>query len=541
MKATIIQLNHCAACVTMVLLLMLGNNCFSQTLPVGLLNTEDFFRREQLLDNDSVKGSFMIRPLLLSNLSNLGRLKYVVYNNDKLRSEFSILPLVIEQQFNSDRPFGINDGSMILARGYQSRISVGFFGKIGPLSLQVRPDYVYAENRKFRTGADLLAQKISTPILNNGNRVDLPERFGNGQYSKVNLGQSSLRLTFNPVSLGLSNENLWWGPGRRNSLLMTNNSSGFNHVTLNTSAPIKTLIGTFESQIVGGRLEPSGVPIPANSSLKEKSKDWTYFSGFVMTYQPKWIPNLFLGFDRAFIVSRANMGNRFIDYFPFFSPIEKAAFDQSGVQNGPGSDDLAKRDQYISAFARWVFPETHAEVYFQYGRNDHAYDKRDLFIEPEHSMAYVGGFRKLVPLSDAFLSVAVEATHLEGSQTGAIRAQPTWYVHSQVPNGYTNMGQFIGAGIGPGSNTQSVEISWVKGLKTAGIEVGRFENGVDLSNNAKSKAWVDFAVGGLFDWEFNRFLLSSKLTYIHSNNYQYLDERANNLQFKIGLLYNFNK
>ena len=271
MKATIIQLNHCAACVTMVLLLMLGNNCFSQTLPVGLLNTEDFFRREQLLDNDSVKGSFMIRPLLLSNLSNLDRLKYVVYNNDKLRSEFSILPLVIEQQFNSDRPFGINDGSMILARGYQSRISLGFFGKIGPLSLQVRPDYVYAENRKFRTGADLLAQKISTPILNNGNRVDLPERFGNGQYSKVNLGQSSLRLTFNPVSLGLSNENLWWGPGRRNSLLMTNNSSGFNHVTLNTSAPIKTPIGTFESQIVGGRLEPSGVPIPANSSLKEKS------------------------------------------------------------------------------------------------------------------------------------------------------------------------------------------------------------------------------------------------------------------------------
>ena len=51
---------------------------------------------------------------------------------------------------------------------------------------------------------------------------------------------------------------MWWGPGTRNSLIMSNNAPGFLHFTLNTKKPIETFIGSFEGQIISGKLEGSG-------------------------------------------------------------------------------------------------------------------------------------------------------------------------------------------------------------------------------------------------------------------------------------------
>ncbi len=39
---------------------------------------------------------------------------------------------------------------------------------------------------------------------------------------------------------------------------------------------------------------------------------------------------------------------------------------------------------------------------------------------------------------------------------------------SQVTHGYTNRGEVLGAGIGPGGNLLSANVSWVKGLKQIG-------------------------------------------------------------------------
>ncbi|WP_216072810.1 capsule assembly Wzi family protein, partial [Acinetobacter baumannii] len=67
-----------------------------------------------------------------------------------------------------------------------------------------------------------------------------------GSYLRVLPGQSSIRLSTGPVSLGISTENLWWGPGCFNALLMSNNAPGFLHLTFNTTRPVKTPIGSFE-------------------------------------------------------------------------------------------------------------------------------------------------------------------------------------------------------------------------------------------------------------------------------------------------------
>ncbi|MCZ4224363.1 capsule assembly Wzi family protein [Pedobacter rhodius] len=563
-----------------LILLVFSKSSFAQTLPVGLLeNVEDAYRRQQLLGKDSSNSSYMIRPMFMSNKNNLqldsafsvNNFIKLLYSNPKLKTEVYALPVVWQQQFNSHHPYGMNDGSMVQAKGYQTQISAGIYAKIGPLSIQFRPEYVYAENKGFQRLADAPNGVYwNTPYTTYYNQVDLPDRFNDGSYSKLSLGQSSVRLNFGPLSAGFSNENLWWGPGVRNSLLMSNNASGFRHLTLNTIRPIKTYIGSFETQIIGGRLEQSGVnlkndltvPLAIRNELVQKPYEWRYISGIVLTYQPKWVPGLYLGFDRTFIVNRSKMGRSFGDYFPIFSKVEKVGF---VTPEGIYSEDAAERDQYISFFTRYVLPESKAEIYFEYGRNDHAYDLRDALVEPEHTRAYIVGFRKLVPLRkpDEFIQIGVELTQLEKSNTSQTRDTPPWYIHGFALDGYTNKGQVLGAGIGPGSNMQSLNVSWVKGLKRIGFQFERTVNNNDLFYSFAyasadrrqyiNRHWVDLAFGGNFSWTYKQFSLNTQLTYIRSLNYQYQwqdstppgdywnwdKQDVNNLHLKVGILYNF--
>jgi len=282
-------------------------------------------------------------------------------------------------------------------------------------------------------------------------------------------------------------------------------------------------------------------------------------SGFIVTYQPKWIPNFFLGLDRTFITNRRTMGSSFGDYFPIFKSVEKSSYVKD---DGTNADDEAQRDQYISFFTRYVLPESKAEVYFEFGRNDHSYDFRDAMVEPEHTRAYVVGFRKLLQLKrpDEFIQFGIEFTQLEKPANRDSRASETWYSHYQVKDGYTNKGQVIGAGIGPGSNLQSLDVNWVKGLRKIGLTFERLVNNNDLfykfayasadKNQYINRHWVDLSVAGNFAWTYKKFILNSQFTYIRSLNYQYRwkpgadneywnwdKQDVDNLHLKVGIMY----
>ena len=190
---------------------------------------------------------------------------------------------------------------------------------------------------------------------------------------------------------------------------------------------------------------------------------------------------------------------------------------------------------------------------------------RDAAAEPEHTRAYVVGVRKLIPLkrNDEFIQVGVELTQLERSATTQLRDYPTWYIHGQVLDGYTNKGQVLGAGIGPGSNLQTLDVSWVKGLKRIGSQLERKVNDNDLfyefafasadRRQYINRHWVDLAIGSTFSWNFKRFVANAQLTYIKSLNYQYQWQDSNppgdywnwnkqdvsNVHAKIGILYLF--
>jgi hypothetical protein len=549
---------------SLVFLFFLVTIASAQTLPLGLLqNLEDNFRRQQLLGNDTSKRSFMVRPLHMSETDNLNygdpasfvKLRTELWKSADNKFKLYALPIAWQQQYNSHHPYGINDGAMIPSKGYQTMFSAGVFLKAGPLTVQLRPEYVFAQDSKYPVLTDYdQPSSLLGHYYTYYNSVDAPSNFRNGAYSKISLGQSSVRLNVGPLSLGVSAENLWWGPGRYNSLLMTNNAEGFKHLTFNTTRPIKTGIGSFEGQLIAGKLENSNVDNPVGPRYITKSTDWRYINGLTITYQPKWVPGLFLGLDRSFTAYISDVSS-IGDYLPIFSFLTKAAYAENSNTN---TEDARKRDQLISFFARWVWTESKSEIYFQWGREDHSWNGRDAFLEPEHTRAYVVGFNKLIPYkstADQFIQVGVEFSQLEQSNSNEVRATGIWYAHSQVRHGYTNKGQFIGAGNGP-DNMQILDLAWVNNLKRIGLKIERRVHNNDLYSRGfkptmdSRRRWVDLGLLGQVDWAFKRIAINSQIGIINAFNYQYYlpppptgeywygdKNDVTNFTIKVGLIY----
>jgi hypothetical protein len=519
----------------------------AQTLPLS----DDFLRRSLLKDTNDNKPSFIIRPIFLhANKEDYTDTSYASLNLQTTPKQytlhkavsFKILPITVKQQFNSHHPYSWNDGSMIPAKGHQWQVSMGFTAKAGPLNLQVQPEIVQATNTHFESihsvQHDIVLQKYYPHVIN---VIDAPEKFGNGIYNKLLPGQSSLRLNHKKLSVGISTENLWWGPGTRNALLMTNNAPGFPHLTFNSLAPVKTAIGSFEWQLIGGYLKGSGFT-PSDTFrysrlYVDKPNDKRYINGVVATWQPKWVKGLYLGASRVSYLYKSDLSKDINGYLPVLGSFFK--------KNTINEDDK-RRDQMIAVHFRLVLPGEKAEVYGEYGRNDHSADSRDLILEPEHSRAYVLGLRKLFDAGKTEIEAYAEFTNLQITRTNEVREQENWYSHYQVLHGYTHLGQYIGAGIGSGSASQTLGLNFVKNKKQTSFYLDRVVRNNDFYYNAIgpywnfSSHWVDVSINVNKEWIFDRFLLKPQVSLIKSFNYQWMmKEDAFNLNAQLQASYFF--
>jgi len=544
---------------------MLPFTAFSQSLPVGTPGIEEYYRRAQLMGKLDSTISFCANPffpvaaLRVSDPFSPSLRLSVSPSPSPLVSQspsllVHLLPVTWSQQYNTHHPYSLNDGPMIPARGYQTMLSGGFFAKFSILSIQFRPELVYAVNSHFESFTDV---HKSDPALSAyfgfHSEIDLPEYFPESPYKKIFTGQSSIRLTYGPVSLGISSENLWWGPGTRNAILMSNSAAGFYHFTLNTVKPIRTPIGSFEFQVIGGKLETSnflGEDQNGNPLYYPNSADWRYLNAMVFSYQPRWIHGLFIGITRSFMLMNQN-AKTYHRYLRVFSPVSKK-------ENYGEGESAYPEDQQVSLFARWILPADHAEIYAEYGRGDHNYNLRDMYIRPQNFRAYILGLKKLFYYNDTngkYVEFNLEMTQLEQNKTEPINAS-FFSAYTFPLRGNTNQGQMLGAGIGPGSNLQTISLSWGKGLDNIGFQLERYVHNNDLNYNFSNDSrghWVDInlAFKGQYSWK--SFLLSAKLEGIRSYNYEYSfvpqqttannywapGEDAYNLQGNLSVMYRF--
>lgn len=502
---------------------------FSQSLPANQIIIEEFLRRGQLVGKTPAS-SFLTRPLVSSDSIESGKFRYslTILEKDSTRffsPEVKILPINLGIQFGSHNPYP-EGGKFIQAKGYQQWTSSGIYGSIGPLSIQLQPEFIFAQNKAYNLG------------ISKADGIEFVEVFGKGAYSKLLPGQSSIRLNYGAFSLGASTENIWWGPGQYNSLLFSNNAFGFQHLTLNTRKPAKTFLGTFEGQLILGKLE-NFAPF-----LRDGKEDWRYVNGITFSYQPKWIPRLYLGASRVFQQFSSFNNNTWAYYFPLFEPFQKVKLIDP---NSPDFDSTEYDDrlqsQQLTGFARLVIPKAKAEVYFEYGRRDHAVDWREFLLNPEHARAYLLGFKKMITLSnEAFFQINGEILQQQESINILNRYGPlggsSWASHG-IQQGFTHIGQMLGPGVGPSSNVQTLETSWVKGIKKIGIRWERLNRHQDVytrvfNDPSENGRWVDYSARLLADWQFNNLLLSSTLNLVYSLNPQWGLAESSTAEFPKG-------
>ena len=442
--------------------------CFStleaQVEHFSEISNVDMFRLKQLSDQDSIEGSsFTIRSTSVLNALRDRRF-------GKKRKDFSFTPYSIGYTFqkNDNLGLGYNDGSMLPSVGSQDRVMVNMEARWKGLVVTIAPELLRAENLAPQDFV-LNSQDpnyMARYYLFIVNKVDAYSRFGVDKIQKTLLGQSGIRYENKSFSIGISNENLWWGPGVRNSLVMTNNATGFPHLSFNTIKPVKSKFGQFEGQVILGLPTNPEFDHPDNARMRKiweagiakKDSSSRSLAGFVIDWQPVWTKNLHIGMASSSMSYLKNKEGRLLA-FPLF-------ISRKPIKLG-------------SMFLRYVMPKDKTELYIEYGRADKMTTLFNILRDSIPS-GYTAGIRKLFQLSNgkSHFMVGIEVTRLQlpdprliftlGNPYGAPQTN-SWYASSQILQGYTNYGQVIGAGIGPGSNSQTLQLAWVKGAKKISI------------------------------------------------------------------------
>jgi len=491
-------------------------NKFRIPMAVGYYDFDDNIRDLQLLGKLQPEQSLTIRPYILTpklgydsllamidpELENHGHLV------ERKHSDIQLLPINFLQKYNSHHPYGWNDGPLSFSKGYQFVGSGGVYMRWRNIHLTLRPEFFKTASDPYETNADW-GQRTSA-------------------LSKLTLGQSSLRMDFGPISLGVGNENLWLGPGRYSSLFMSNNAPGFNHYSVVTNRPLKTPLGSFEFSIIGGTLVANANQGFENNNLKTSDVinnysyagiryNSRYLNILTLTYSPLFFKNFYLGFNRAFQQpTQHNPSSKMTDYYlialkPLFRNVYR--------------DDDAPIDQLISGFAKYLFPKENAEIYFEYGWNDGSSNSRDLILDMSHSAASIFGIKKLQYLnSKTYIKFEAEATQMSQRPSYLQRNAGNWYVHGRIREGYTNENQILGAGSGFGDNLQTMSISWNKGWTKYGIKFQHIaKNPIGVTNvltwEGGLPSWDDYAYGIQLKQKYNRFLFNLNMEWVNSKNY----------------------
>lgn len=259
------------------------------------------------------------------------------------------------------------------------------------------------------------------------------------------MGESTLLLHAGGAQLGVSNENHWWGPGIRNAMLLSNNAPGFPHVFLRTGRQISTPAGGLELRWLAGALTESRYFDSVSTN------DTRSLAAIGATLQLRWDPNLTIGVARSVFATAdkwEQIPARLGDVFKGATGSNPEVLNDI-AKNEPTT--LDGRDQLFSLFARWVFPQSGAEVYGEWGRTRPPKSVSDFLKTPNHTQGYTIGMQwRGGAWGGGNIRGQAEITQLEQSATFRDRPVGSWYTSNRVLQGYTNRGHIIGASIGPG-------------------------------------------------------------------------------------------
>lgn len=375
-------------------------------------------------------------------------------NNSTNRSSKKKNPLIfygpeLYTSYNSTTPYGQNDGLLWQGRGFNTYLSAGSRYEKKGFELTFIPEVTFSENQRFAFIPPEVAFTSNTYIGKAqeygyyGVRfVDAPQRFGDKSFFDFGWGDSEIRYSNKAFTVGVGTQYLWLGPAKINPILHSNNAPSYPRFDIGvkpTSIKIgKIDFGKIEVRLWLGQLAESKYfdTIPSN--------DYRLLSGLTVGYSPSFLKGFSVFANRNFLcpwelMSIFSVGDLF--YIP---------------GNIHGGRDVW--DQRASVGFNYLLPSAGFEVYTEIGLNDYSPGLDGYIRYPFHSLVYTSGMRKSVAF-DLFKQpikgeLLLEVSNFEMSQDFQFQWSSTFYAHHEIKQGYTNRGQWLGAGNGTGGNSQ---------------------------------------------------------------------------------------
>jgi hypothetical protein len=347
------------------------------------------------------------------------------------------LPASVQVLTNSDYPRDRNNGAVWNGVGINSVVAAGAKAQWRFVSAAIQPTLIFQENRSFSLPVSPYHSEYAYPFTG---QIDYPLRMGPESFTSFELGNAFIEARKGGFSAVLSNENLWMGPTQIHSLLMSNTAPAIPHFRIGTNRPVDLGIARGELVFIYGQAEES----PYFDG--DENNDKRLFQATLASIEFKGVPGLHLGFARALHDSTTATGH-------------DVSFYLSRVFDNPLGGDAAFR-QYNRLgvfYGRWALRESGFEAYMEWGREDFAIGAEGFLREPDYSQVWAAGFQKAFIAPGKVSRLYGEIVHLgQAAPLRGGRDVVQFYTHGSIIQGHTNRGQLLGAGVGIGSDAQTL-------------------------------------------------------------------------------------
>lgn len=384
------------------------------------------------------------------NLEN----KKTLFNSDTTKQSIKLKIYGSEwfNSYNTKAPYGQNDGGLWQGKGYNTALSGGLRLEGYGIELTLKPQLSWSQNADFEYitpnyQEETFRDKAQKYGYYGIRFIDAPQRFGNSSFFNFDFGDTEIRYTWNNLTVGFGTQSIWLGPAQFNPIIHSNNAPSYPKIDIGLRKTkvfiphFDWYIGEFEARAWWGKLSES------DFFDNDDSNNENLISGVALGYSfPGFLQGLSLGINRTMLSRWNNLNSFGIGHI--FIPDMHGGFDDA--------------DQRFSITFDYLIPQTGLEMYFEWARDDFSPNKDYIIRYPFHTQAWTFGTQKVFNLSEKYsLRLMLEITSLENSADydRLINWVNTFYCHSEILQGYTNRGQWLGAGIGTGGNSQYLGLS----------------------------------------------------------------------------------
>ena len=357
--------------------------------------------------------------------------------------------------YNTAAPYGQNDGALWQGRGYNTSLTGGIRLEGYGLELTLKPQVCFQQNLEFDyitpnsayTGNSTFVDKAGTYGYYGVAYIDAPQRFGNSPFWTFDWGDTEVRYTWKTFTAGFGTQAIWIGPAQLNPIMSSNNAASYPKLDVGirrTSLFLPWLgwyLGDIEARGWWGYLSES------KWFDNDDTNNHNLITGLSFSWGLPWIfKGITVGMNRTMLSKWDDISEYTL--FKIYNPF----LDQ---QNGNDNSD-----QRFSFIIDYLLPQSESEVYLEWARNDYSPMMDFIIRYPFHTQGWTVGGRKSFCLPfNIKAEINVELTDLECSADydRLISWYSTFYAHHLITQGYTNDGQWLGAGMGTGGNSQYID------------------------------------------------------------------------------------